>query len=143
MQLSTILANKGDFVATIAPDAQVRDVIGALAEHRVGALVVSSDGSTVDGIVSERDVVMGMANGCALDESVASIMTTEVFCAGPDAHIDELMQVMTQRRFRHIPITDPDGILIGIVSIGDVVKTRLDELEAEKAALVDYVTRGG
>lgn len=144
MQLSTIIAAKGDFVATIQPDATIADLVAMLAEHSVGALVVSADGRTITGIVSERDVVRAMTHGAdVLTRPVASIMTTHVFCASPDGHVDELMHLMTDKRVRHIPVTDPDGVLLGIVSIGDVVKSRLGELEGERAALLEYVTRGG
>ena len=143
MQLSTIIAAKGGFVATIQPDATVGDLVAMLAEHGVGALVVSADGRTITGIVSERDVVRAMTHGAeALSRPVASIMTTHVFCAPPEAHVDELMHVMTEKRVRHIPVTDPDGVLLGIVSIGDVVKSRLGELEGERAALLEYITKG-
>jgi CBS domain-containing protein len=143
MQLSTLIAAKGDFVATIDPDATVAELIAALAEHRVGALVVSADGRTITGIVSERDVVRALTHGPdALTQPVASIMTSHVYCAPPDAHVDELMIVMTQKRVRHIPVTDADGLLLGIVSIGDVVKSRLGELEGERSALLEYITRG-
>ena len=143
MQLSTVIAAKGDFVATIQPDATVADLVAMLAEHGVGALVVSADGRTITGIVSERDVVRAMTHGAeALTRPVASIMTTHVFCAPPEAHIDELMHVMTEKRVRHIPVTDSDGILLGIVSIGDVVKSRLGELEGERTALLEYITKG-
>jgi CBS domain-containing protein len=143
MQLSTIIAAKGGFVATIQPDATVGDLIAMLAEHGVGALVVSADGRTITGIVSERDVVRAMTHGAeTLSRPVASIMTTHVFCAPPEAHIDELMHVMTDKRVRHIPVTDSDGVLLGIVSIGDVVKSRLGELEGERAALLEYITKG-
>jgi CBS domain-containing protein len=144
MQLSTIIAAKGDFVATIQPDATISDLVAMLAEHSVGALVVSADGRTITGIVSERDVVRAMTHGAdVLSRPVASIMTTHVFCASPDGHVDELMHLMTDKRVRHIPVTDSDGVLLGIVSIGDVVKSRLGELEGERAALLEYVTRGG
>ncbi len=144
MQLSTIIASKGDFVATVAPGDTVSEVIAALAEHRVGALVVSADGRTIAGIVSERDIVRSLTAGAAaLDQPVSSIMTSTVFCAPPEAHVDELTHLMTEKRVRHIPVTDPDGVLLGIVSIGDIVKSRLGELEGERAALLDYVTRGG
>ncbi|MFN8172316.1 MAG: CBS domain-containing protein [Candidatus Nanopelagicales bacterium] len=142
MQLSTIIATKGGFVATVPPEATVAQLIARLAEHRVGALVVSSDGVTIAGIVSERDVVRAMADGPdTFARSVASIMTTTVYSAPPDAHVDELMHLMTDKRVRHIPVTDPDGALLGIVSIGDVVKSRLDELESERSALLDYITQ--
>jgi CBS domain-containing protein len=143
MQLSTILSAKGSFVATIGPDATVSELAASLAQHRVGALVVSTDGRTISGIVSERDVVRALASGPrGLEQSVSSIMTPRVFTARPQAHVDELMQVMTDRRVRHIPVTDGDGLLVGIVSIGDIVKTRLDELEVERAHLLEYITQG-
>lgn len=142
MQLSTLLASKGGFVATIPPEATVAQLIARLSEHRVGALVVSSDGTTITGIVSERDVVRAMADGPdTFARSVASIMTTHVFCAPPETHVEELMHLMTDKRVRHIPVTDPDGALIGIVSIGDVVKSRLGELEGERSALLEYITQ--
>jgi CBS domain-containing protein len=143
MQLSTIIAAKGGTVRTIQPDAQVADLVAMLAEHNIGALVVSADGRNIAGIVSERDVVHAVARGHeTLQQPVASIMTTTVFCAPPDAHIDDLMQLMTEKRVRHIPVTDAEGMLMGIVSIGDVVKNRLGELEGERQALVEYITNG-
>ena len=143
MQLSTIIAAKGQFVATIQPDASVADLVAMLAEHRVGALVVSADGRTITGIVSERDVVRALTHGAdVLSRPIASIMTTHVFSAPPEAHVEELMHVMTDKHVRHIPVTDPEGALLGIVSIGDVVKSRLGELEGERAALMEYITRG-
>lgn len=142
MLLSSILSTKGDFVATIAPDATVAELTAALTDNKVGALVVSTDGRTITGIVSERDVVKALARGsAALDSPVSAIMTSQVFTAPADTHADELMAIMTERRFRHIPVTDESGALIGIVSIGDVVKSRLGELEDEKAALVDYISQ--
>lgn len=142
MQLSTIIASKGGFVATIRPDATVADLIAELAQRGVGALVVSADRVTITGIVSERDVVRAIAaQPDALAQPVAAIMTTHVYCAPPEAHIDELMHVMTDKRVRHIPVTDSDGALLGIVSIGDIVKSRLTELEGERAALLEYITQ--
>lgn len=143
MQLSTIIAGKGSNVVTVQPDATVAELIALLSEHRIGALVVSSDGKAITGIVSERDVVHALSRGAdALNDTVAAIMTTTVFCAPPEAHIDDLMHLMTDKRVRHVPITDPDGLLIGIVSIGDIVKVRLGELEGERQALLEYITKG-
>lgn len=143
MQLSTILSAKGEFVATITPEQSVAQLAARLNEHRVGALVVSQDGRTIQGIVSERDVVRALAEGPEmLSQPVSSIMTDRVFTAPPGAHVDELMHLMTEKRVRHIPVVDDDGLLIGIVSIGDVVKTHVDELERERAALMDYITKG-
>lgn len=143
MQLSTIIAGKGDYVATVTPQATIGEVISALNENRVGALVVSIDGKTIAGIVSERDIVRGLASGSALGQPVSTIMTSSVICVPPEAHTAELMRLMTEKRVRHIPVTDPDGVMLGIVSIGDIVKSRLSELEDEREALIEYVTRGG
>lgn len=145
MKIAQILSTKGDFVATVDPATTVADLLAQLAEHGVGALVVSGDGRRIDGIVSERDVVRALAGGggALLDRPVAEIMTVEVRCAPPGTPVDDLMGVMTEHRIRHVPVIDDDGLLIGIVSIGDIVKSRLGELEGERAALLDYVTRGG
>jgi CBS domain-containing protein len=144
MKLSAILTAKGTDVTTISPESTVSQLVALLTKHGIGAVVVSRDGQTITGIVSERDVVRAMHHGHAmLHEPVSEIMTTQVFCAPMDADVDELMHLMTDRRFRHVPITDEDGYLLGIVSIGDIVKSRLTELEGERAALVDYITRGG
>lgn len=144
MKLSSIIANKDPHVVTITSHATIAQLVALLAEHRIGAVVVSSDGRAIDGIVSERDVVRALRNGDGiLHDSVSSIMTSEVICAPPDAHVDEITHTMTERRVRHIPLIDDDGGLIGIVSIGDVVKSRLSELEGEREALMEYITRGG
>ncbi|HAN72180.1 MAG TPA: histidine kinase [Actinobacteria bacterium] len=142
MQLSTILSVKGAFVATISPEATVHDLAARLTQHGVGALVVSTDGQRISGIVSERDVVRALASGPrGLKQSVSSIMTPRVITARPQAHVDELMHVMTEKRVRHIPVINEEGLLVGIVSIGDIVKTRLDELEVERARLLEYITQ--
>ncbi len=140
MRISEVLAGKASQeVVTISPDATVRDLLRALAEHNVGALVVSSDGSTVEGIVSERDVVRRLAEdeGC-LDATVATIMTADVETCDPHGRLEQLMAVMTERRFRHVPVVE-SGRLTGIVSIGDVVKSRMQELEFERDQLDSYV----
>ena len=144
MLVSTILADKGADVVTVSPEQDVQGLLSLLAQHKVGALVVSPNGTTISGIVSERDIVRALAAGESLmSEPVSSIMTSEIFVSTTHVKIDELMTVMTSRRIRHIPITTDSGELIGIVSIGDLVKARLSELETEKAALVDYITHGG
>jgi CBS domain-containing protein len=149
MKISQILATKSTGTITIAPDANVTQLLGLLAEHHIGAVIVSSDGTHIDGIVSERDVVRAMAadpdagrTGGVRPKSVSAIMTADVRTLGPDDTVDDAMQVMTTSRIRHLPVVDGDE-LVGIVSIGDVVKARLAALEDERAALVDYVTRGG
>jgi CBS domain-containing protein len=126
-------------VVTITPDAGVRELIAKLAEHNVGALIVSSDGETVDGIVSERDVVRHLHHdGTVINNTVGAIMTEVVETCAPEDTLDALMEVMTRRRFRHVPVVK-DGKLVGIVSIGDVVKHKLSQLEFERDQLDSYV----
>jgi CBS domain-containing protein len=126
-------------VVTISPDATVRELVALLAEHNVGALVVSEDGERVSGIVSERDVVRRLhAEEAVLDTPVRQIMTSEVrTCSGGDG-VTDLMQTMTEHRIRHVPVV-ADGRLTGIISIGDVVKNRIGELEFERDQLDHYV----
>ena len=116
----------------------------AAQDHQDWRLVVSDDGQTVVGIVSERDVVRHLATGGAaiLEQPVSSIMTPTVTCAPPSATTADLMGLMTTSRVRHVPVLDTDEHIIGIVSIGDVVKSRLGELEEERNALVEYVNVG-
>ena len=128
-------------VVTISPDATVRELIALLAEHNVGALVVSDDGERVSGIVSERDVVRQLHSDAeVLERPVSQIMTTDVrTCSGGDA-VTDLMQTMTEHRIRHVPVV-ADGRLTGIISIGDVVKSRIGELEFERDQLDTYLHR--
>ena len=144
MKIAHLLAGKGDFVATVTPDTTVRDLVAALAEHKVGALVVSTDGRTIEGIVSERDVVRALHQRGAdlLIAPVIEIMTAQVSCTTADAGVDNLMALMTDQRIRHVPVVDEDNHLTGIVSIGDLVKSRLGELEGEREALIEYITAG-
>jgi CBS domain-containing protein len=141
VHVAVILNRKGIDVATISPDATVADAVRALTEHRIGALVVSDDGRTVVGMLSERDVVRWLASdgAAALGRSVAEIMTTEVITCGRQTSADELMSTMTQRRIRHIPVLE-EGELAGLVSIGDVVKSRMDDLETQTESLEAYIT---
>lgn len=127
-------------VVTVAPQAGVRELIALLAEHNIGALIVSQDGRSLDGIVSERDVVRHLHHrGAALlADTVGSIMTGPVTTCTADDEVDALAGIMTERRIRHIPVVE-EGVLTGIVSIGDVVKNRLDELEAHRSQLEAYI----
>ena len=140
MQISQILRRKGRDVATIDGAESVRAALAALAEWKVGALVVSGDGQRVDGILSERDIARGLHERGAglLADPVSSVMTAEVHTCVPSSTVHDLARTMTDHRVRHVPVVD-DGRLIGIVSIGDVVKARLDELEEERKQLVDYI----
>jgi CBS domain-containing protein len=141
VQISHLLRRKGQDVATIDGAESVRAALALLARHRIGALVVSGDGRHIDGILSERDIARGLHDRGAglLTEPVSAVMTADVRTCGPHAGVHELAQMMTDHRIRHIPVVDEDGAMVGIVSIGDVVKARLDELEAERASLVDYI----
>jgi CBS domain-containing protein len=140
VQISQVLRHKGGEVATIDGSESVRTALALLAERGIGALVVSSDGKRVEGIISERDVARGLHDHGAglLTEPVSSVMTAQVHTCLPTASVTELAQTMTDHRVRHVPVGE-DGELIGIVSIGDVVKARLDELEDERKHMVDYI----
>jgi len=142
MKVSSII--KGKRVETISASASIHDLVNSLNTHHIGALVVSSDGKRIDGIVSERDVVRAMPR--KLDQLVGmhvrDIMTVDVHTCTPDSTIAELMKMMTELRIRHIPVIDKDGSLISIVSIGDVVKNYVSELDSERQALSDYVASG-
>ena len=141
MRITDVLRRKGDSVVTITPTESVRDLLAVLARHRVGALVVSSDGRRVDGIVSERDVVRRLHSDgeSVLDRPIADIMTADVHTCEPGVTTDDLMSEMTLHRFRHVPVV-VEGRLAGIVSIGDVVKYRLEELQSERDQLTAYIT---
>jgi CBS domain-containing protein len=142
MRVHDVLRRKGAEVITVRPEATVRELLDMLAEHRIGALVVSEDGRSVDGIVSERDIVRRLHDRgpAVLDATVTEIMTGEVSTVGPDEHLEHLMALMTNNRFRHVPVVT-DGALVGIISIGDVVKHRMDELQSERDQLVGYISR--
>jgi CBS domain-containing protein len=142
MKISSII--KGKRVETISASASIHDLVNSLNTHHIGALVVSSDGKRIDGIVSERDVVRAMPG--KLDQLVGmhvrDIMTVEVHTCTPDSTIAELMKMMTELRIRHVPVVEVDGTLISLVSIGDVVKNYVSELSSESQALRDYVASG-
>ena len=143
MKVSTIIAGKK--VETISASASVHDLVNSLNSHHVGALVVSGDGKKIDGIVSERDVVRAMPG--KLDQLVGmhvrDIMTVDVHTCTPNSTIAELMTMMTELRIRHVPVVDESGLLLSIVSIGDVVKNHVSEIDSERQALKDYVSTAG
>jgi CBS domain-containing protein len=141
MNVQSIIGAKGTDVATIARTASLHVAIRLLGEHGIGALVVSADGHSIDGIISERDIVRAAAAGApALDADVGSIMSTDVVTCALGDGVDLLMGLMTERRIRHLPVADDEQHLVGIVSIGDVVKARLAQLELENRALSDYIS---
>lgn len=141
MLIVDVLRRKGDTVLTAPPDLPVPELLARLAEHGIGAMVVSQDGDTIDGIVSERDVVrrLNTAGPGLLELRVSDIMTGSVRTCSPDDRVEDLMRVMTDHRIRHVPVV-VDGRLTGLVSIGDVVKHRMDELESERDQLNAYIT---
>ena len=144
MKVRDILEAKGRHVITIRPDATIATAVHRLALERVGALVVSEDGATVTGIVSERDIVNALAHEgptvMGTNRRVSEIMTSGVTSCTLDDNVKTVMAEMTRRRFRHLPVTE-NGRLVGIVSIGDVVKWTISELRFERDQLEDYVYR--
>lgn len=141
MKISEVITKKGSHVVTVESGTTVAEMLRILDEHGIGALVVSDDGGvTVDGIASERDVVRALNREGVevLHSTVRSIMTSEVWTCTSKDELEALAVSMTEHRVRHLPVVD-DGKLVGVVSIGDVVKHRLDELEAERNNLFHYV----
>lgn len=142
MRVAEILQRKGTHTATVPPDASVNRAVEMLREHGFGALVVSADETSIDGIVSERDIVRALGiRSDLLDLPVSDIMTSPVFTCAPDDQTEALMELMTEKRIRHVPV-DIDGRLSGLISIGDVVKYRVSELESETKAIKDYIQHG-
>jgi CBS domain-containing protein len=143
MNVETILRNKGSWVATIRPDATIAEAVEMLNREHIGALVVSEDRDSVDGVLSERDIVSALTEyGTGLlSRPVDEIMTRDVVTCDPADTVQELMAEMTNRRFRHFPVVK-DGKLRGIVSIGDLVKNRLDEVEFEATSLRSFIAGG-
>ena len=143
MRIVDVLRAKGSEVATIGPDATVTELLAGLSWGNIGAMVVVDAAESVVGIVSERDIVRTLHHDGpeVLKRPVSSIMSTTVATCGPASSVDDLAELMTQNRVRHIPVL-VDGRLAGIVSIGDVVKTRMDELQTERQQLEAYITQG-
>ncbi|APX11191.1 CBS domain-containing protein [Tateyamaria omphalii] len=137
MLVHQILKSKSDdAVVTVKPGTKVSDAAKILAERKIGTVVVSGDGQTADGILSERDIVRVLAQkgGAVLSEPVDAYMTTQLVTCGRQDDADAILSTMTERRFRHMPVVE-DGQLVGLITIGDVVKARLTELAMEKDAL--------
>ena len=141
MNIQSLISGKR--VETISASATIHDLVSLLSVHHVGALVVSSDGKKIDGIVSERDVVRAMPGKIdkLIQMHVRDIMTVDVRTCTPSTTVAELMKMMTEHRIRHVPVVDDNGQLISIVSIGDVVKNWVSEMESENKALRDYVNQ--
>ena len=143
MNIAQILKAKGRAVATVRPDAPLSEIIDRLAQKRIGAIVVVGDNGEVVGIISERDIIRRLAEQgeAALKESVSLAMTSSVVSCQSTSTIDEIMETMTQGRFRHVPVIE-DGALVGIVSIGDIVKNHIAEVEMEVTAMRGYFATG-
>jgi CBS domain-containing protein len=142
MQISTILATKGSTVVTVKPDQTVREAVALLVDKRIGAVVVVDETNRPVGIVSERDVIRELAqNDQVLNEPVSRVMTIDVIIARPGDDTKAVSKTMTVRRFRHLPVMDHHE-LVGIISIGDVVKAQLDEYEGEIETLQTRVEKG-
>ena len=141
MRIRDILHAKGSDVVVIPPDSSVRDLVALLREHNLGAVIVSTDGVTMAGIVSERDVVRRLATDeDVLTATVSDVMTEVVHTCHPHDSVESLMSTMTDHRIRHLPVLDADGHLSGIISIGDVVKSTITTLQFERDRLQEYVT---
>jgi CBS domain-containing protein len=141
MKIAQLITGKTPI--TISADSTIQELVSALASNRVGALVVSNDGRKIEGIVSERDVVRAMPGDFSrlAELHVRDLMTVGVVTATPESVVDELMTIMTDRRIRHIPIVDQDGLLVSIVSIGDIVKSKISELDDERKSLIGYISQ--
>jgi CBS domain-containing protein len=140
MKVESILSSKGRNVTTIAPDVRIATAVALLRRHAIGALVVSRDGAAIDGILSERDIVIALADhgAATLDLRVDALMSREVITCRRDDAVADLAALMTERRIRHLPVVDR-GALAGIVSIGDVVKHRIDEVEGEASSMREFI----
>ena len=142
MLISDILRAKGDTVETIAADATLQEAIGVLATRRIGALLISRDGEHIDGILSERDIVRRLADaGIDLGtERVESLMIRDVHTCTPEASVAQVMRLMDEKRIRHVPVVKGEGVLAGVVSIRDIVNARLQEAEAERSQMEEYIS---
>lgn len=143
MRVNGVLEGKGSDVATIGPNQTLLNAAAELGKRRIGALVVVSPDGSVVGIISERDIVAAIAKGGAstLERNVSEVMSVDVITCTPTDSMEQLMSAMTEQRIRHLPVVD-QGALVGIVSIGDVVKRRVAEIQDEAKALGDYITHG-
>lgn len=140
MSVTHILDSKGSSVVTTAPHRTLGEVVAVLAEKRIGAVVVSGGDGEVLGMISERDVIRALARGghATLNDAVSKHMTSRVVTAARDTTVESAMEQMTEGRFRHLPVVE-QGRLVGMISIGDVVKHRLEDIEREKQSMIEYI----
>jgi CBS domain-containing protein len=140
MTVRHILSEKGNEVVTLTPDLSVKEAVATLAKHRIGAIVVTNGAGVIRGIISERDIVRRLAEDGpkSLDKKVSEVMTANVKVCAEDHTVNEVMEIMTNGRFRHLPV-ERDGRLIGVISIGDVVKRRIAEVQREAEEIRSYI----
>jgi CBS domain-containing protein len=143
MNVASILKVKGKSVATARPEDTLESIAQKLASRKIGAIVIVGDGGNVTGIISERDIVRAVAEqgAASLQQPVSNVMTTSVMSCNESSTLEQMMAVMTQGRFRHVPVIE-EGALVGIISIGDVVKHHIAEVEMEVTAMRDYLATG-
>lgn len=141
MYVKNILSHKGNNVISISPESTMLETAKVLRENKIGAILACDEGGKMCGVISERDLVIGIAKlgGDVLDKKVGDFMTTGVYTCTPDDSIKKVMEVMTSRRIRHLPVVSDQGSIVGMISIGDVVKERISETEAEAEALKAYI----
>jgi CBS domain-containing protein len=142
MIIESILKSKGGEVRTIAPDATVAETLHRLCHERIGALVISEDQTSIAGIISDRGIMDAIADRGVevLSERVGSVMIRKVFTCSRHDHVSAIMALMTNRRIRHVPVVEHDGRLCGMVSIGDMVKYQLDEIQREAETMREYIS---
>lgn len=140
MTVKSVLASKGHMVVSMTPNTSLKEAVDTLAKHKIGALVVCADDHSIEGIISERDIVRLIAEegASAFDHNLSQVMTRNVRVCHEEHTINEVMQIMTKHRFRHMPV-EKDKKLIGIISIGDVVKARIEQVEKEADNIRQYI----
>ena len=141
MTIGKILEKKGSHAAVISPDQSIWEVLDSLKLDDIGAIVVSSDGEQIDGIISERDIVRGLQElgSVALDQTANNLMTKEVITCEAEDTVNDIMSKMNIQNIRHVPVTK-NGCLAGIINVGDIVQHRLDQVEREAEEMLDYIT---
>lgn len=142
MIIEAILSYKGREVSTVAPGTSVADVVRRMRKERIGAVVVSADGRKIEGIISDRGIMHAIADSgvSVMEQPIETIMAQQVVTCRPSEPVGAIMGLMTERRIRHIPVVDEDGLMCGIISIGDVVKSRLDAVQREAEAMREYIS---
>ncbi len=142
MDIEAILAVKGHAVSTIRPEVPVGEAMRRMRDERIGALVISEDGARIQGIISDRGILHAITDHGigVLEQRIDGVMAREVFTCSPRDRVGSIMRLMTDRRIRHIPVVGEDGSLHGLISIGDVVKHRIDEVQREAEAMREYIS---